>query len=210
MTKTTHSSLSPQFYAALLPFRDPYLGSSSKKIYADMFGSCSYPDKEWWVSRSVCTRLTLKSRQALPIHSTCNASPPSAVMKRCRIIIFLFLFTSRNERLLVKNTLTLGGYIKMVETFSPYQKMLRDNPAEAKCLSDGIQSRWVTPCTRRVGKGSSSQPSLPTLLCHFQVDVRHEGVISWHRAHGGYQVLLLVGTQAFISLMKSWKNLKKS
>lgn len=36
-----------EFYAALLPFRDPYLGSNSRKIYTDMFDSCSYPDKEW-------------------------------------------------------------------------------------------------------------------------------------------------------------------
>ncbi|XP_034533314.1 putative methyltransferase DDB_G0268948 isoform X2 [Notolabrus celidotus] len=36
-----------EFYAALLPFRDPYIGSSSKKIYLDMFESCSYTDKEW-------------------------------------------------------------------------------------------------------------------------------------------------------------------
>ncbi|XP_067439351.1 putative methyltransferase DDB_G0268948 [Thunnus thynnus] len=36
-----------EFYAALLPFRDPYLASSSGKIYSDMFDSCSYPGKEW-------------------------------------------------------------------------------------------------------------------------------------------------------------------
>lgn len=36
-----------EFYAALLPFRDPYIGSSSGKIYSDMFDSCTYPDKEW-------------------------------------------------------------------------------------------------------------------------------------------------------------------
>lgn len=48
-------SLSHQFYGALLPFRDPYIGKSSKKIYLDMFNSCSYPDKEWWVLRSFAT-----------------------------------------------------------------------------------------------------------------------------------------------------------
>ncbi|PWA32094.1 hypothetical protein CCH79_00013362 [Gambusia affinis] len=36
-----------QFYAALLPYRSSYLGPSSRKIYSDMFNSCSYPDKEW-------------------------------------------------------------------------------------------------------------------------------------------------------------------
>ncbi|XP_074520877.1 putative methyltransferase DDB_G0268948 [Halichoeres trimaculatus] len=41
------NSICKEFYAALLPFRDPYLGPSSRKIYMDMFESCSYPDKEW-------------------------------------------------------------------------------------------------------------------------------------------------------------------
>ncbi|KAM9334040.1 putative methyltransferase [Symphorus nematophorus] len=43
----TLNDICQEFYAALLPFRDPYLGSSSLKIYSDMFDSCSYPDKEW-------------------------------------------------------------------------------------------------------------------------------------------------------------------
>ncbi|XP_076580192.1 uncharacterized protein LOC143316239 [Chaetodon auriga] len=46
-----------EFYAALLPFRNPYIGSSSVKIYTDMLDSCSYLDKEWnecfWVKRTV-------------------------------------------------------------------------------------------------------------------------------------------------------------
>ncbi|XP_049919281.1 putative methyltransferase DDB_G0268948 [Epinephelus moara] len=36
-----------EFYAALLPLRDPHIGTNSMKIYSDMFESCSYPDKEW-------------------------------------------------------------------------------------------------------------------------------------------------------------------
>ncbi|XP_072303305.1 uncharacterized protein [Eucyclogobius newberryi] len=37
-----------EFYAALLPFRNPRLGSfSTIQIYKDMFNLCSYPDKEW-------------------------------------------------------------------------------------------------------------------------------------------------------------------
>ncbi|CAK6969883.1 putative methyltransferase DDB_G0268948 [Scomber scombrus] len=43
-----------EFYTALLPFRTPYLGSSSLKIYSDLFDSCSYPDKEW----NDCVRLS--------------------------------------------------------------------------------------------------------------------------------------------------------
>lgn len=95
--------------------------------------------------------------------STRPASP-SALMKRRRIL--LILFTSRNESFLVKRTLTLRGYIKMVETFSSYQRMLRNNPAEASCLSDDIQSRWVA---RRVKKGAASKPSLLTILCLFRL-----------------------------------------
>ncbi|KAE8278518.1 hypothetical protein D5F01_LYC23423 [Larimichthys crocea] len=43
----TLNDICKEFYAALLPYRNPYLGSSSVKIYLDMFDSCPYPDKEW-------------------------------------------------------------------------------------------------------------------------------------------------------------------
>ncbi|XP_059184274.1 putative methyltransferase DDB_G0268948 [Centropristis striata] len=43
----TLNEICKEFYAALFPYRDPYLGTSSVKIYSDMFDSCSYPDKEW-------------------------------------------------------------------------------------------------------------------------------------------------------------------
>ncbi|XP_070711904.1 putative methyltransferase DDB_G0268948 [Pempheris klunzingeri] len=43
----TLNDICKEFYAALLPFRNPYIGSSSVKIYSDMFQSCLYPDKEW-------------------------------------------------------------------------------------------------------------------------------------------------------------------
>ncbi|CAN9498126.1 unnamed protein product [Ophioblennius macclurei] len=36
-----------EFYATLFPYRNPHIGPSSIKIYADMFDSCPYPDKEW-------------------------------------------------------------------------------------------------------------------------------------------------------------------
>uniref|UniRef100_H3C4F6 Si:ch211-93g23.2 n=1 Tax=Tetraodon nigroviridis TaxID=99883 RepID=H3C4F6_TETNG len=85
-----------ELYAALLPFRDPYLGPRTAKIYTDMFDSCSYPDKEW------------------------------------------------NECLRVNYTLSLDGYIKLVETFSPYQKMYQNDPVEAKRLLEDIQSRLMS------------------------------------------------------------------
>ncbi|XP_054480167.1 putative methyltransferase DDB_G0268948 [Anoplopoma fimbria] len=43
----TLKDICDEFYAALLPFRNPYIGTSSVKIYSDMLDSCSYPDKEW-------------------------------------------------------------------------------------------------------------------------------------------------------------------
>ncbi|XP_070786916.1 putative methyltransferase DDB_G0268948 [Enoplosus armatus] len=43
----TLNDICKEFYAALLPFRNKYIGSSSVKIYSDMCDSCSYPDKEW-------------------------------------------------------------------------------------------------------------------------------------------------------------------
>ncbi|XP_074483365.1 putative methyltransferase DDB_G0268948 [Sebastes fasciatus] len=47
VSNNTLNDICKEFYAALLPFRDPYIGTSSLKIYSDMFDSCSYPDKEW-------------------------------------------------------------------------------------------------------------------------------------------------------------------
>ncbi|XP_073318668.1 putative methyltransferase DDB_G0268948 [Pagrus major] len=51
----TLNDICKEFYAALLPFRDPHIGLSSMKIYSDMFDSCEYLDKEWnecvWVKR---------------------------------------------------------------------------------------------------------------------------------------------------------------
>lgn len=85
-----------EFYAALLPFRDPYLGQSSVNIYANMYDSCTYPDKEW----TECYR--------------------------------------------VKRTVSLNGYIRMVETFSSYQKLYRKDPAEAERLSNDIRNKLVS------------------------------------------------------------------
>ncbi|XP_042369237.1 putative methyltransferase DDB_G0268948 [Plectropomus leopardus] len=91
----TLNDICNEFYAALLPFRNPHIGTSSVTIYSDMFDSCSYPDKEW------------------------------------------------NDCLRVKRTLSLNGYICMVETFSTYQKLLQKDPTEAKRLSDDIRNKLM-------------------------------------------------------------------
>lgn len=47
ISSTVLNDICKEFYTALLPFRNPCLGTSSVKIYSDMFDSCTYPDKEW-------------------------------------------------------------------------------------------------------------------------------------------------------------------
>nr|XP_057907853.1 putative methyltransferase DDB_G0268948 [Doryrhamphus excisus] len=89
------NNICDEFYTALLPLRNPYLGTSSLKIYLDMFESCTYPDKEW------------------------------------------------NGCLRVNRTVTVDGFIGMVETFSSYQKLMRQDGAEAKRLSDDIRSKLL-------------------------------------------------------------------
>ncbi|RXN29019.1 methyltransferase [Labeo rohita] len=46
-----------EFYAALRPFRNPYLGSSSFELYKKTYDSLQYPVKEWqdifWVKKTV-------------------------------------------------------------------------------------------------------------------------------------------------------------
>lgn len=86
----------------------------------------------------MCTPLKPKSHQRL---LATFLSPQTALTKRCREIYFVPVFISRNECLLVRFTLSVVGYIKMVETFSPYQKMHQDHPVEAKRLSEDIQSK---------------------------------------------------------------------
>ncbi|XP_057686037.1 putative methyltransferase DDB_G0268948 [Corythoichthys intestinalis] len=46
-TTTALNNICEEFYAALVPFKNPYLGTSSSKIYLEMFDSCSYPEKYW-------------------------------------------------------------------------------------------------------------------------------------------------------------------
>ncbi|XP_042368776.1 putative methyltransferase DDB_G0268948 [Plectropomus leopardus] len=43
----TLNRICEEYYTAMDPFRNPYLGKCSVKIYSDMFDACSYPDKEW-------------------------------------------------------------------------------------------------------------------------------------------------------------------
>ncbi|XP_015229455.1 PREDICTED: putative methyltransferase DDB_G0268948 [Cyprinodon variegatus] len=85
-----------EFYAALLPYRSSYLGPSSKKLYFDMFNSCSYLDKEW------------------------------------------------NESCQVRRTLSVSGFIGMVETFSNYQQLKQKDPSEAERLSNSILNKLLS------------------------------------------------------------------
>ncbi|XP_077410059.1 putative methyltransferase DDB_G0268948 [Vanacampus margaritifer] len=89
------NSICKEFYAALLPFRNPCLGSSSSQIYLDMFDSCTYPDKEW---------------------NGCHK---------------------------IYRTVPINSYIGMVETFTSYQKLKRQNAAEAKRLSEDIRNKLL-------------------------------------------------------------------
>lgn len=107
-----------QFYAALLPYRSSYLGPSSRKIYSDMFNSCSYPDKEWWV------------------------------LPEMLVVGLLYLQTNTPECLCrtechpVRRTLPVSGFIGMVETFSSYQQLKQKDPSEADHLSNRILTKW--------------------------------------------------------------------
>ncbi|XP_041637995.1 putative methyltransferase DDB_G0268948 [Cheilinus undulatus] len=57
----TLNEICKEFYAALLPFRDPYLGPSSRKIYLKMSETCPYTEKEW----NECLRV----KRTLPLSS---------------------------------------------------------------------------------------------------------------------------------------------
>ncbi|XP_028819688.1 putative methyltransferase DDB_G0268948 [Denticeps clupeoides] len=48
-----------EFYDAILPFRNPYLGSGSPKLYTRTYESLEYPVKEWHECEWVKKRVTL-------------------------------------------------------------------------------------------------------------------------------------------------------
>ncbi|XP_051564713.1 putative methyltransferase DDB_G0268948 [Myxocyprinus asiaticus] len=53
----TLNHICKEFYAALLPYRNPYLGPSSVELYKQTYNSLQYPIKEWqeafWVRKTV-------------------------------------------------------------------------------------------------------------------------------------------------------------
>lgn len=60
----------------------------------------------------------------------------------CSHVLLSSSFT-RNECFQLRRTVSLNGYIGMVETFSSYQVMLKKDPAEAQRLSQHIRTRSV-------------------------------------------------------------------
>ncbi|XP_061686756.1 putative methyltransferase DDB_G0268948 isoform X2 [Syngnathoides biaculeatus] len=89
------NNICKEFYAALLPFKNPCLGSSSSRIYLEMFESCPYLEKKW---------------------NSCEK---------------------------IYRTVTVNSFIGLVETFTSYQKLKRQDAAEAKRLSDDIRSKLL-------------------------------------------------------------------
>ncbi|KAM6893939.1 putative methyltransferase [Xenentodon cancila] len=67
-----------------------------------------------------------------------------------------------NECLPVRRTLPLSGYIGMIETFSSYQKLKQQNPADAERLSKDIQNKLMS-----VMKTSSPQTEVTMVVPYF-------------------------------------------
>ncbi|KAM9828997.1 uncharacterized protein LOC133149838 [Syngnathus typhle] len=55
------NNICKEFYAALLPFNHPCLGSCPSQIYFDMFDSCSFPEKEWNGCQNIYRTVTINS-----------------------------------------------------------------------------------------------------------------------------------------------------
>ncbi|XP_076128506.1 putative methyltransferase DDB_G0268948 [Alosa pseudoharengus] len=80
---------------ALMPYRNPYLGTNSLDLYKKAYDMLEYPDKEW------------------------------------------------HEPLWVRKTVPLSNYIGLVESFSPYQAILREDPEKARRLSQDTTERLL-------------------------------------------------------------------
>ncbi|KAM4711447.1 LOW QUALITY PROTEIN: putative methyltransferase [Anableps anableps] len=103
-----------EVHSTLPCFPSSYLGPSSRKIYFDMFNSCSY--KEW---------------------TECQQ---------------------------VRRTVSVSGFIGMVETFSSYQQLKQKDPSEAEHLSNRTMSKLLTAM-----KASSPDTEVTVIVNYFCV-----------------------------------------
>uniref|UniRef100_A0AAV2J5K3 Methyltransferase type 11 domain-containing protein n=1 Tax=Knipowitschia caucasica TaxID=637954 RepID=A0AAV2J5K3_KNICA len=55
----TLNQICQEFFTALIPFRNPHLGTSSIQIYKDMYALCSYPEKLWYEGLQVRRDITV-------------------------------------------------------------------------------------------------------------------------------------------------------
>ena len=67
----------------------------------------------------------------------------------------------------MKKAMPLSSYMGMVESFSSYQALLKEDPEEAGALSNRITNKWVSPSTSL--KPTAQQLSLvyAILICIF-------------------------------------------
>ncbi|XP_026231449.1 class I SAM-dependent methyltransferase [Anabas testudineus] len=92
----TLNQVCKEFYAALYPYRNPCLGTTSFKFYQEAYKSIPCPDKEW------------------------------------------------QECVWVRKPMPLSSFIGFVESFSHYQKLLRDDPQTATSLSQDFCQKLLS------------------------------------------------------------------
>ncbi|XP_062406447.1 putative methyltransferase DDB_G0268948 [Sardina pilchardus] len=89
------SQICKEFADALMPYRNPYLGTTSMDHYKKAYNALEYLDKEW------------------------------------------------HETLQTRKTVSVSNYIGLVESFSPYQTILREDPEKARRLSQDTTERLL-------------------------------------------------------------------
>lgn len=116
------------------------------KIYKDIYNSCSYLEKEWWVFSGLYLH---------PLHPSWSKSESlfrflnphlKSPLRRLHLWIqnsvsWLFDFI-RQECFLVERIVPLTGYTGIVKTTHCYKKLLETDPAEAERLFNKLQNRW--------------------------------------------------------------------
>lgn len=147
-----------------------------------MFDSCSYPDKEWWVSRSVCARLTLESHRGLPLHAACHASSPSWNDGG-----FYCFFSPPGTR---------ASWLKTPWRWVDTSRWWRPSPPTRECFETSPLRPNVSRTTSRAGESGPSHGGLERGLRPNRPCLRFSAIPGWCPP---WRCLLLTPTSRWLS-----------
>lgn len=154
------------------------------KIYKDIYNSCSYLEKEWWVF----SRLYLH-----PLHPSWTKSESlfrflnphlKSPLRRLHLWIqnsVSWLFDLiRHECFPVERIVPLTGYTGIVKTTHCYKKLLETDSAEAEHLCNKLQNRWDISDSSLLPIHSSNRKCWsPILDLNSSIKINNDEITLW-------------------------------